>query len=140
MCLKPFFLMARFSILFASYKTLHLSALGAAIPLLATLVVSLPAIFPYPEDEIDIAVSTGTVGLVDEVIPEDEDQDITTNTREKSSMNVTVRIGNDPETRPERKSVTTIKRGKRWKTKAKLNQSSTTAQVVVQEQEQTIDT
>ena len=125
-----------------SYKTLHLSALGAAIPHLATLSVSIPAILPYPEDSVHIEVKTGTVDLVDEIIPEEEDEDITTNTREKSSMSVVIRIGDDTDTKQERKSLTVVKRGKRRKGKPKSTTASTNAvdsapaQVVVQEHEQ----
>ena len=124
-----------------SYKTLHLSALGAAIPLLATLSVSLSAIFPFPEDEIHIEVKTGTVDLVDEIIPENEAEEISRNTREKSSMSVVVRIGDDGGSREVRKSATSIKRGKRRKGQTRAAATGTTggsapAQIVLQEQEQ----
>jgi hypothetical protein len=104
--------------------------------------VSVPAILPYPEDVIKIEVKTGTVELVDEIIPEDEDEDISTNTREKSSMSVVIHVGDDVNTKQARKSVTAVKRGMRWKGKAKSMPASVksvetgTAKVVVQEQEQ----
>ncbi|OBZ75106.1 hypothetical protein A0H81_04850 [Grifola frondosa] len=69
------------------YKTLHLSAMGAAIPHLMQLALSLPPILPFPQDEIHTEVLTGTVEVQDEVIPEDEDEDITYRTRE---VNVSV--------------------------------------------------
>ncbi|KDQ59600.1 hypothetical protein JAAARDRAFT_192104 [Jaapia argillacea MUCL 33604] len=75
------------------YKTLHLSALGAAIPHLLTLTTSLPGILPFAPDEIHTQVLTGTVELMDEVIPEDEDEDITYRTRGKSSISVVIKIG-----------------------------------------------
>ncbi|TFK34850.1 hypothetical protein BDQ12DRAFT_726513 [Crucibulum laeve] len=75
------------------YKTLHLSAMGAAIPLLLQLSCSLPPILPYAVDEVHIDVTTGTVEAQDEVIPEDEDQDITYQTRSKSTLLVVIRIG-----------------------------------------------
>ncbi|KAI9446779.1 hypothetical protein H4582DRAFT_2108355 [Lactarius indigo] len=54
------------------YKSLHLSALGAAIPHLFL---------------------TGTVDVQDELVPDDEDEDISYRTRAKSSLSVTVIIG-----------------------------------------------
>ncbi|TDL27653.1 hypothetical protein BD410DRAFT_782785 [Rickenella mellea] len=75
------------------YKTLHLSALGAAIPLLLTLAVSLPVILPFPQDEIHTDIKTGTVEVQDEVIPDDEDEDISMRTRGKSSVMVEIKIG-----------------------------------------------
>lgn len=78
----------------SSYKTLYLSALGAAIPHLTRLVVSLPSILPFSPDEIRTELKTGTVTLHDEVLPDDEDEDITLRKREKSSLSVIFRIGN----------------------------------------------
>ncbi|KAI5124514.1 hypothetical protein M0805_003038 [Coniferiporia weirii] len=75
------------------YKTLHLHALGAAIPHLSRLAVSLPAILPFPSSEIHMDVMTGTTELQDELIPDDEDEDITIRLRGKSTMSVVVRIG-----------------------------------------------
>ncbi|OSD02033.1 hypothetical protein PYCCODRAFT_1368121 [Trametes coccinea BRFM310] len=75
------------------YKTLHLSAMGAAIPHLMQLALSLPAILPYPQDEIHTEVTTGTVEVQDELIPEDEDEDVSYRTRGKSSVSVVIRVG-----------------------------------------------
>ncbi|THH21100.1 hypothetical protein EW146_g404 [Bondarzewia mesenterica] len=75
------------------YKTLHLNAMGAAIPHLMTLVVSLPSILPYAADEIHTDVLTGTVEVQDELIPNEEDEDISYRTREKSSVSVLIKIG-----------------------------------------------
>ena len=51
--------------------------MGAAIPLLLQLVAALPPILPFAENEIHSEVTTGTVEVHDEVIPDDEDEDIT---------------------------------------------------------------
>ncbi|KAG6898236.1 hypothetical protein C0992_002250 [Termitomyces sp. T32_za158] len=75
------------------YKTLHFSAMGAAIPHLLQLVVALPSILPFADDEITTDVTTGTVELQDEVIPDDDDEDLTYETRGKSSLNVVLKIG-----------------------------------------------
>ncbi|KAH8991098.1 hypothetical protein EDB86DRAFT_2806885 [Lactarius hatsudake] len=75
------------------YKSLHLSALGAAIPHLCTLAASLPEILPFPAEEIRTEVLTGTVDVQDELVPDDEDEDISYRTRAKSSLSVVVIIG-----------------------------------------------
>jgi ribonuclease P/MRP protein subunit RPP20 len=75
------------------YKTLHLSAMGAAIPNLATLAVSLPSILPFAPDEIHTEILTGSVEVQDEIIPEDEDEDISYQTRAKSTLSVVIKIG-----------------------------------------------
>ena len=67
--------------------------MGAAIPHLALLTVSLPPILPYASDEIHTKILTGTVEVQDEVIPNDEDEDITYQTRSKSTMSVVITIG-----------------------------------------------
>lgn len=74
------------------YNELHLHALGAAIPHLLMLAVSLPPILPFAKDEVQIETRTGTVVLVDEVIPEDEDEDITMRQRGKASASVIIRV------------------------------------------------
>lgn len=76
-----------------SYKTLHLSAMGAAIPLLLQLSLALPPILPFASDEIHTEIHTGTVEVVDEVEPEDEDEDLSYRTRGKSTLKVTLKIG-----------------------------------------------
>ncbi|KIM49527.1 hypothetical protein M413DRAFT_110341 [Hebeloma cylindrosporum] len=75
------------------YKTLHLSAMGAAIPLLLQLVAALPPILPFTQDEIHSEITTGTVEVQDEVIPDDEEEDITYQTRGKSVLRVVFKIG-----------------------------------------------
>jgi ribonuclease P/MRP protein subunit RPP20 len=76
-----------------SYKTLHLSAMGAAIPHLLQLALSLPQKLPFPPDEIHTEVTTGTVQVQDEILPEDEDEDVTYRTRGKSTVKVLIKIG-----------------------------------------------
>ena len=46
---------------------------GAAVPQLST---ALPPILPFAVDEIRTEVTTGTVEVQDEVLPEGEDEDI----------------------------------------------------------------
>ena len=75
------------------YKTLHLSAMGAAIPHLMQLTASLPDVLPYAPGEIRTELRTGTVDVEDEVIPEDEDEDISYRTRGKSALYVDIIIG-----------------------------------------------
>lgn len=75
------------------YKTLHLSAMGAAIPHLMQLALSLPPILPYPQEEIHTEVITGTVDVQDELIPDDEDEDISYRTRGKSTVSVVIKVG-----------------------------------------------
>ncbi|KAF9068341.1 hypothetical protein BDP27DRAFT_1392803 [Rhodocollybia butyracea] len=75
------------------YKTLHLSAMGAAIPLLLQLSLALPPILPFSSDEIHTEIITGTVEVQDELIPEEEEEDITYRTRGKSTLKVTIKIG-----------------------------------------------
>ena len=67
--------------------------MGAAIPHLLQLTLSLPEILPYPEDEIKTEVLTGSVEVQDEVIPDDEDEDISIRTRGKSTLSVVITIG-----------------------------------------------
>lgn len=75
------------------YKMLHFSAMGAAIPLLLQLVCALPPILPFPQDEIHWEVTTGTVEVQDEIIPDDEDEDLSYQTRSKSNLAIIFKIG-----------------------------------------------
>ncbi|KAJ3881350.1 hypothetical protein F5051DRAFT_116668 [Lentinula edodes] len=75
------------------YKTLYFSAMGAAIPLLLQLSLALPPILPFSSDEIHTEILTGTVEVQDEILPEDEEEDITYQTRGKSTLKVTLKIG-----------------------------------------------
>lgn len=67
--------------------------MGAAIPHLMQLILALPPILPFASDEIHIDVTTGTVDVQDEIIPDDEDEDISYETRAKSTLKVIMKIG-----------------------------------------------
>ncbi|KAF8894745.1 hypothetical protein BD779DRAFT_1467302 [Infundibulicybe gibba] len=75
------------------YKTLYLSAMGAAIPHLLYLSSALPSTLPFAPDEIHVNITTGTLNVQDEVIPLDEDEEITYQTRGKSTLNLVIKIG-----------------------------------------------
>ncbi|TFK88304.1 hypothetical protein K466DRAFT_489207 [Polyporus arcularius HHB13444] len=128
------------------YKTLHLSAMGAAIPHLMQLALSLPPILPFPQDEIHTEILTGTVEVQDEVIPDDEDEDISYRTRGKSTVSVVIRIGDgvdEPAAGPARGSGRKNKLGRgaagagggQSGTKAKPSGKQVTEQIVVREDE-----
>ncbi|KAJ2975539.1 hypothetical protein NUW54_g11717 [Trametes sanguinea] len=74
--------------------------MGAAIPHLMQLALSLPPILPYPQDEIHTEVTTGTVEVQDELIPDDEDEDVSYRTRGKSTVSVVIRVGDGVDERP----------------------------------------
>jgi hypothetical protein len=74
--------------------------MGAAIPHLATLSVSLPAILPFAPEEIHTEILTGSVEVQDEIIPEDEDEDISYQTRSKSTLRVVIKIGDGDDEAP----------------------------------------
>jgi hypothetical protein len=68
--------------------------MGAAIPHLALLAVSLPQIVP---GELSVEVQTGSVDVVDQMLEGSEDEDSGGNdeefkTRVKSTMNVVIRV------------------------------------------------
>ena len=67
--------------------------MGAAIPLLLQLTCALPSILPFPQDEIHTEVTTGTVEVQDEVLPQNDDDDITYETRGKSTLRIALKIG-----------------------------------------------
>jgi hypothetical protein len=67
--------------------------MGAAIPHLVFLAVSLPQILPFAADEMRTEYLTGTVEVTDEVFPEDEDEDVSYQTRGKSTLSVVLTIG-----------------------------------------------
>ena len=54
---------------------------------------SLPEILPFSPEEIRREILTGTVDVQDELVPDDEDEDITYRTRAKSSLSVVITIG-----------------------------------------------
>ena len=78
---------------FYSYRVLHLHALGAAIPHLVRLSMSLPDILPFSKDDVHTEVTTGTLEVRDEVLPDDEDQDISLQSRSKSTLTVVMTFG-----------------------------------------------
>ncbi|TRM59846.1 hypothetical protein BD626DRAFT_506600 [Schizophyllum amplum] len=95
------------------YKTLHLSAMGAAIPHLVQLSVALPPILPYGPEEFHTEITTGTVKVHDEVIPEDDEADITYESRGKSTLMIIMKIGDgEYEGNDKSKSIERRKRGK----------------------------
>lgn len=67
--------------------------MGAAIPQLVQLSLSLPEILPFSPEEIHTEVLTGTVEVQDEVIPDDEDEDISYRSRGKSTLSIIITIG-----------------------------------------------
>jgi hypothetical protein len=67
--------------------------MGAAIPHLLKLTCALPPILPFPQDEIRHTVTTGTVEVQDEVLPENDDDDMTYETRGKSTLCIVLKIG-----------------------------------------------
>jgi hypothetical protein len=76
-------------------KEIRLSAMGAAIPHLSLLAVSLPQIVP---GELSVEVQTGSVEVVDQMLEGSEDEDSGDNdeefkTRVKSTMNVVIHVG-----------------------------------------------
>ncbi|KAG0706551.1 hypothetical protein DFH29DRAFT_156099 [Suillus ampliporus] len=84
------------------FREIRLSAMGAAIPHLALLAVSLPQIIP---GELSVEVQTGSVDVFDQMLDGSEDEDGDDNeeefkTRVKSTMNVVIRVGGsgDPKT------------------------------------------
>lgn len=62
--------------------------MGAAIPICLTLVESLPDILPHGSDRFRTEISTGTVQVRDEIIPEDDDEDMSYAIRSKSTVTV----------------------------------------------------
>ncbi|CAE6431775.1 unnamed protein product [Rhizoctonia solani] len=75
------------------YSVLHLYALGAAIPHLLLLVTSLPECLPYGPQDIRNEIITGTTTCVDEIHPQNEEEDIETKARNKSSVKIIVSSG-----------------------------------------------
>jgi ribonuclease P/MRP protein subunit RPP20 len=67
--------------------------MGAAIPHAAMLATSLVRILPYPKDEVMTSIKTGTVNVLDEVIPIYEDDEPETRGRSKSSVEIVICIG-----------------------------------------------
>lgn len=90
--------------------------MGAAIPICLTLATSLPDILPFGPSKIRTEILTGTVEVRDEIIPEDDDEDISYANRSKSTISVTLAIedGAD-ETRPTKRYALGEKRQKKKK-------------------------
>lgn len=62
--------------------------MGAAIPQLMRLALALPPILPFDTNAIRIEYTTDTVQVHDEVIPDDDEEDISYQTRGKSQLMV----------------------------------------------------
>jgi len=67
--------------------------MGAAIPHLLQLVCALPPILPCDPSKIHQDVQTGTTEVHDELVPDDEDTDITYQKRCKSTLSIVFSIG-----------------------------------------------
>lgn len=88
--------------------------MGAAIPICLTLAASLPDILPHSSSQVKTEISTGTVEVCDEVIPEDDDEDISYANRSKSTVCVTFTIEDGVnETHPAKRYALTEKRQKK---------------------------
>ncbi|KAL0576213.1 hypothetical protein V5O48_005780 [Marasmius crinis-equi] len=123
-------------ILKKGYKTLHLSAMGAAIPLLLRLTCALPPILPFANDEIHTEVTTSTTQVQDEITPNDEDEDIEYETRSKSTLLVIIKIGTGDQPSADSNGPSKQKRsGSGAKGKSK-NASTSDSMVVLEEPEQ----
>ena len=78
--------------------------MGAAIPICLTLAASLPDILPHGPSQIRTEIVTGTMQVRDEIIPEDDDEDISYADRSKSTVSVTLIVEDGvDETRPAKK-------------------------------------
>ena len=90
--------------------------MGAAIPICLTLTASLPDILPFNPSQIKTEISTGTAKVRDEIIPENDDEDISYANRSKSTVSVTLIIGDGvDETRPTKRCVLGEKRQRKKK-------------------------
>lgn len=70
--------------------------MGAAIPHMMLLVTSLPLILPFPREEIKIDSRTYTVDCTEEIVPEDEEEDISYRVKGRSAVSVLIRVGDEP--------------------------------------------
>lgn len=66
--------------------------MGAAIPHAVMLATSLPTILPFDREEIKTSLTTGTVTVMDEVQPVYEDEEGGTQSRDKSTVMIIVRV------------------------------------------------
>ena len=67
--------------------------MGAAIPLLLQLTCALPPILPFAKEEIQTEITTQTCEVQDEVLPDDDDEDISIQHRSKSTLRFVITIG-----------------------------------------------
>jgi ribonuclease P/MRP protein subunit RPP20 len=84
--------------LMCRYRTIYLSALGPAIAHALLLCTSLPtALAPtFAHSDIKTTIITGTVQCIDEVIPDEDDEDEHEGgmqVRQKSCVNIDIIIG-----------------------------------------------
>lgn len=90
--------------------------MGAAIPICLTLAASLPDILPHGANEIKTEILTGTVQVHDEIIPENDDEDISYTDRSKSTVSVTLTVGDGVDERfPTKKYALDVKRQRKKK-------------------------
>jgi len=90
--------------------------MGAAIPICLTLAASLPDILPFSPSQTKTEISTGTVQVRDEIVPENDDEDISYADRSKSTVSVTLTIGDGvDETRPTKRYALSEKRQRKKK-------------------------
>jgi ribonuclease P/MRP protein subunit RPP20 len=80
------------------YRKIYLSALGPAIAHALLLSTSLPAALAptFASSDIKTSITTGTVQCVDEVIPDEEDEEEdegAMQVRQKSCVNIDIIIG-----------------------------------------------
>jgi hypothetical protein len=118
--------------------------MGAAIPHMLQLVFALPPILPFSADEIKTLATTGTVEVQDEMLPANEDEEITYRTRGKSTLLVVFQIGDGVDegtevsnpTNGEGKRKKKRHRGRKEVKVGEAAQTSVAEQIVVQEPEQ----
>ncbi|TEB31834.1 hypothetical protein FA13DRAFT_1628674, partial [Coprinellus micaceus] len=107
------------------YKTLHSSAMGAAIPLLLQLTCALSPTLPFSQDGIHTEVLTGTCEVQDEVIlDDDDDTDITIKSRFKFDGCTTGPARKTPKVRPSRQNKFNSSQGSEGKGKEKASWSA----------------
>lgn len=82
------------------------------------LATSLPLVLPHPEDEIITEIKTGTVQCVDEVMPAEEDEEEVeggVQVRSKSTLEITIKIGDGQKQGDTRAQKKKPKQGKKAK-------------------------
>jgi ribonuclease P/MRP protein subunit RPP20 len=93
--------------------------MGAAIPHLLTLTASIPAVLQLTSDQIRTEILTGTVEVLDEILPEDDDKDVSYEKRGKSTISAIIKIADGLDERPSKrpKNEQNVKGNKRKKHK-----------------------